>query len=219
MALEVTMWGSNVDKKEFGAILPLWYAEDHALRDRKTAAGHLRTLAERGYAPGQFALAMAYFDGEGLRRDYSLCFRYCLAAAEQGYPSATGMIGNFYTAATPKYGVCEYDPAQGVQWWRQSAENGNAGSQFNLATAYSTGNGIEKNELEAFIWASLAVHCSPTRFRSAEVLRDRTAAELDTEQSAAAAARLSPLTERLPLPRSEHLTYWKLLARESGVLN
>jgi hypothetical protein len=209
------MWGSDADKLEFGAIFPLWYAQDHAVRDGKAAVVRLRVLAARGYAPGLFALTMAYFDGQNVRRDYSLCYRSCLASAEQGYPSAVGMIGNFYCTATPNYGVCEYNPAEGVQWWRRSAENGNAGSQFNLATAYSTGNGIEKNNLEGFVWASLAVHCSSIRHRMAEVLRDRLSAELDPAQRTDADARLLVLKATLPLPWSEHLRYWKFLARET----
>lgn len=201
------MWGSDADKHEFGAILPL--------RDRKAAVVRLRVLADRGYAPAQFALAVAYFDGEGVGRDYPSCYHNCLAAAEQDYPSAVGMIGNFHATATPKYEVCEYNPAEAVRWWRRSAESGNSGSQFNLATACSTGSGIGKDALEACIWASLAVHCSPIRLRPAEALRDRMTAELNSGQRADVDVRLSALKARLPLPWSEHLDYWRRLAREA----
>lgn len=203
------MWGSDTDKREFGAIFSLWYAEDQAVRDRKAAVARLRPLADRGYAPAQFALAQAYFDGHGVRRDYSLGYRHCLASAEQNYPAAACQIGAFYIGVSPKFGVCEYDPAQGVQWFRRAAEEGNAAAQFNLATAYSTGNGVEQDERESWIWASLAVHCSRVRCRPAEVLRDQVATKLDTARWEDAKERLSALKARLPLPWSEHLEYWK----------
>lgn len=211
------MWGTDADRREFGAIWPLWGAEDHSARDRKSAVKHLRTLADRGYAPGQCGLAMAYFDGAGVRRDYPLCFRHFLAAAEQGYPSAECMIGNFYVTARPRYDVCEENPVQGVQWWRRAAEKGNAGAQLNLATACSTGNELDKDSLEAYVWASLAVHCSSIRFRQAEVLRDQVAAELNATQRANGDARILELKARLPFPWSDHLRYWMSLAREARV--
>lgn len=212
------MWGNDADKHEFGALCPLWYAEDHSARDRKKAVKRFIPLVNRGYAPAQCALAMAYFDGAGVRRDYPLCYRHFLASAEQGYPSAECMIGNFYATVKPRYDVCQYDPARGVQWWRRAAENGNAGAQLNLATACSTDNGLDEDNLEAFVWACLAVHCSAIRFRQAEVLRDQVESKLDVTQRAYADARVSDLKAVLPFPWSDHLRYWMSLAQEVGIL-
>lgn len=211
------MWGTEADRRDFGALWPLWFADDHSARDRKQAVKHLRALSDRDYAPGQCGLGMAHFDGAGVRRDYHLSFRHFLAAAERGYPTAECMIGNFYVATSSRYDVCEEDPAQGVQWWRRAAESGNSSAQFNLATACSTGNGLDKNDLEAYVWAGLAAHCSPIRLRPAEVLRDRVAAELGATHRADGDARIAELKARLPLPWSEHLVYWMSLAREAGI--
>lgn len=211
------MWGSDADKRGFGTIWPLWYAEDHAARDRRAAVKRVRALADRDYAPGHFGLAAAYRDGAGVRRDDALSLRHFLAAAEQGYPSAECMLGNLYATATPRSGVCEYDPARGVQWWRRAADRGNAGAQLNLVTACSTGNGLDQDDAEAYVWATLAVHCAAARLRQAEVLRDQLAARLDGAQRAVADARVAELKAKLPLPWSDHLRYWMILAKEAGI--
>lgn len=205
------MWGTEEEKQQFGKIWPLSYG-DEATRDYKLAAKRLLALTEQGYAPAQFALAMAYFDGKGVRRNYAECFRYCLTAAEADYPEAANMIGSFYAGATPNYKVCPQDSKIAVRWFLRAAELGNAGAQFNLATCYKTGNGVEQDYIEAYIWASLAVHCSPIRIRPAEVFRDQSAAELNPEQISAANARISKLSSELPLLWSSHMVYWKSLS-------
>ncbi|MFO7634575.1 MAG: hypothetical protein R6W76_18640 [Caldilinea sp.] len=106
-----------------------------------------------------------------------------------------------------------------MHWWRRAAENGNAGAQINLATACSAGNGLDKDNLEAYVWASLAVHCSTIRLRQAEVLRDQVAIKLDSAQRVVADARVSELKVELPYPWSDHLRYWMSLAQEAGSLN
>src|SRR5687768_14610555 len=72
------MWGGAAEQREFGSIYPMWYGEP-AVRDRAAAVRKLRSLAERNYAPAQFALAMAFFDGDGVRRDYRQAYQYALA--------------------------------------------------------------------------------------------------------------------------------------------
>lgn len=210
------MWGSEDQRRAFAAVLPLWHGGD-ATRDRKRAAGELRTLADAGYAPAQFGLGMAHFDGEGVRRDYTTAFALFMSAAEQRYPSAEGGIGNFYLMAKPEHDTCPYDPAEAARWHRRASEGGNAGSLYNLAFSCWTGRGIPKNEADAYVWSSLAVKCSTIRFRPAETLRNNAAATLDESRRAAADARIAELGRDLPHPWSDHLSYWRSLADAFGV--
>ena len=206
------MWGSADDQREFGAIYPLWYGEP-AVRDRAGAVKKLRSLAERKYAPAQFALAMAYFDGDGVRRDYQQAYQYANAAAEQQYPGAENMVGGFHASAVPKHDACAHDPAIAVQWYRRAAERGHAGAMMNLVNAYQSGLGVTADPVEVFVWASLAAHCSPIRNRGAETIRDRGAAALDARQRQDADDRIERLRAVLPQPWSEPMVYWKSLAQ------
>ena len=114
------MWGGDTEQREFGRLYPLWYG-DPGVRDRTAAVQQLSGLAARSYAPAQYALAMAYFDGDGVRRDYPQAYALALAAAAQHYPGAANMIGGFHGAAAPKHDACAHDPVAAVAWYRKVA--------------------------------------------------------------------------------------------------
>ena len=43
-----------------------------------------------------------------------------------------------------------------MEWYKHAAQAGYANAQFNLGTRYTTGKGILKNYIKAYIWTSLA---------------------------------------------------------------
>lgn len=202
------MWGTAEEKKAFAALYPFFYGSQE-VRDAGKGIRTIKKLAEQGYVPGICELGIAYFDHQGVRRDYGESFRQYLHAAEAGYPSAEGAVGNFYAIVKPRHEACEHDPVKAAAWWLRASEHGNAGAQCNLAGAYLQGSGVEKEPSAAYLWASLAVHCSTIRFRSAEVYRDQAAALLDPETLALVRLKLEALKKTLPLPWSEHRSYWK----------
>jgi hypothetical protein len=204
------MWGTEAEQREFGAIHALWYGGESA-RDRRGAVKRLASLAERGYAPAQFALAMAYFDGEGVARDYQQSYRLALAAAEQDYPGAQNMVGGFHASVSPRHDACAHDPAAAVRWYLKAAAQGNTGAMMNLVTCYETGHGVAADPVEVYVWASAAVHCTPTRNRGAETISARTGAALEPDRRAAADDRIARLKASLPHPWSEPQSYWKSL--------
>ncbi len=211
-------WGNLEQQSIFGKIWPLWNG-DSAIRNRPHAVKKLIRLAEQGYAPAQYSTGMAYYDGDGVRRDYTKAFKFFMTSAEQEYPGAEGMVGNFYLMATPKHSACKYCPEQAYRWHQRSAQKGNSSSQYNLAFSYWNGRGVVKNAVEAYIWASASVHCSSIRNRMSEVLRDEVRETLSPEQETAAHGQISKMQEYLPLPWSEPSVYWKLLAEQAGNLN
>ncbi len=208
------MWGDALQQRKFAAIYPLWYGTLDQ-RNKHRAVQLLLPLAEQGYAPAMYAIGWAYFTAEGVRRDYIKSFHYLKVAAEQGYPSSEAMVGSFYAMARPKHGACELNPAEAARWWRLAAGHGNVGAQYNLASQFWRGDGVEQNASQAYIWASLAVHCSPIRSIPAEVLRDQSGARLTSEEKAAAQEQVAVLSRSLPYPWSEHMIYWRSLAQES----
>jgi TPR repeat protein len=206
------MWGTDEQRLAFGAIYRLWHGEPD-VRDRGAAVKALTALVDQGYAPAQYALGMAYYDGEGVGRDDQKAFVNLLAAATQHYPAAENMIGSFYGAVSPRHDVCPHDPAEAARWYRRSADHGHSAGMFNYAQSASSGLGVERDQAEAYVWASLAVRCSTARSRPAEVLRDRAAADLDPQRRRDADARIGALAEGLPHPWSEPLLYWRHLSQ------
>lgn len=209
------MWGTDSQKQEFGLLYPLFNGSQEK-RNYAKGIQTVKRLAGDGYVPAICQLGQAYFDHLGVRRSYPEAFRLYLQAAQAGYPSAECGVGNFYAMAYPKHEACEYDEGQAVQWWRRAAEHGNPGAQCNLAGYCLQGVGVQKDPAEAYLWASLAVHCSTIRFRSAEVFRDQAAALLGEVERGECERKIAELKERLPLAWSEHLSYWQKLFQAAG---
>jgi hypothetical protein len=209
------MWGTDQEKKDFGMLYPLFYGGSQEERNYAKGIKVVKRLAGNGYVPALCQLGIAYFDHLGVRRNYNEAFRLYLAAAEEGYPSAECGVGNFYAMAYPKQNACANDPEKAVLWWRRAADHGNAPAQCNLAGYFLQGTGVKQDPVEAYVWASLAVHCSTIRFRSAEVFRDQAGSSIDENIRPRAEQRIRELKECLPLAWSEHNAYWKKLYTEA----
>ncbi|MDK9712118.1 tetratricopeptide repeat protein [Acidaminobacter sp.] len=209
------MWGTEAERMAFAAVYPLFYGSSE---ERNYAKGikTIKKLAENSYAPAFCALGIAYFDHMGVRRDYVESFNCYMSAAEQGYPSAECGIGNFYAIVHPKHNACENNPEKAVKWWLKASEHGNPGAQCNLAGYYLNGTGVNVNPVEAFIWGTMAVHCSTIRFRSAEVFRDQALELLNEAQVNEANSRIGVLKGNLPKAWSDHITYWRFLYQAWG---
>lgn len=204
------MWGTEAEKIEFARLYPLFYGS-HEERNYAKGIKMIKKLADSGYVPAVCELGIAYFDHLGVRRNYNEAFNFYMMAAIEGYPSAECGAGNFYAMAFPKHNACENAPAKAAEWWLKASENGNAGAQCNLAGYYLKGTGIPQIPIEAYIWGTMAVHCSSIRFKSAEVFRDQAMTLLDTEQLKDANGRIETLKTSLPYEWSEHMTYWRIL--------
>ncbi|MCR3957032.1 MAG: sel1 repeat family protein [Gudongella sp.] len=210
------MWGTDTERIEFARLYTLYYGTSE---ERNPAKGIkiIKELAESGYPPAVFQLGLCYFDNLGVKRNYNESFRLYLQAAEEGYPSAQCGVGNYYAIANPKYDVCELSPQMALSWWLQAAEHGNSGAQCNLAGYYLSGTGVESDPNEAYVWGSMAVHCSNIRFRSAEVYRERAKELLDPKQLSEADERIAELKNILPYPWSDHMTYWGSLYKNQDL--
>ncbi|MEQ8199146.1 MAG: tetratricopeptide repeat protein [Clostridiaceae bacterium] len=208
------MWGTEEQMQEFASLYPMFYGQ-HEERNYAKAIKVIKKLAKDGYVPAICTLGIAYYDHLGVHRNYNEAFRLYMEAALKGYPSAECGVGNFYAMAFPKHNACENDPEKAVQWWLRGSEHGNAAAQCNLSGYYLKGTGVKEDPVEAYIWASLAVHCSTIRFRIAEVFRDQAAVFLDENTRMKADCRIEELKERLPFEWSEHSIYWKKLYEEA----
>jgi hypothetical protein len=79
------------------------------------------------------------------------------------------------------------DPAEAAVWFRRAAELGNSDAQTMVAHLYAEGRGVERNPIEALIWASQAANTN----EEAAALRDRLAGELSEAARGEAHFRLA----------------------------
>jgi hypothetical protein len=104
--------------------------------------------AEKGEAQGQDSLAICYYWGQGVEKDFVQAAAWWRKAAEQGFAPAQTLLGHCYFGGegVPK------DQALAVTWYRKAAEQGNASAQMSLGECYGGGKGVEKDFVQAVKW-------------------------------------------------------------------
>ncbi len=75
-----------------------------------------------------------------------------MKSAEKGNAIAQDKLGNMYSKGIR----VPVDFKQAVTWWGKAAEQGVASSQANLAFMYYRGDGVQKNNVLAYAWLSIA---------------------------------------------------------------
>ena len=117
-------------------------------QDYAEALTWYRRAADKGFAPAQFNLGLAYELGRGVPADERQAFKHYLMAAEQGFAAAQFNVGNMYSAGR---GVGQ-DLFEANLWYKQAGEKGVVEAQFNLGLAYEAGRGVKKDEMQAARW-------------------------------------------------------------------
>ena len=119
---------------------------DKSLEENKKEGLKLvQSLADRGNAEAQYALADVYKRGElGLPRDRGQMISWLRKSAEKN-PEAEIALSTAYTEGD---GV-HRDRAEAINWSRRAAEHGNAEAQFDLGLYYEYGVGVHKDMGEA----------------------------------------------------------------------
>lgn len=148
-------------------------------RNQKQAVEWYQKSAEQGHAEAQSALASMYRYGQGVRRSSKRAFYWYQKSAAQDCDSAQASLAELYRDGegvaedseqamfwyrkAADQGAKEYQlkladalvddaPHEAVHWYRLAAESNDAEAQFKLAELYEQGNGVPKNDQEAFCW-------------------------------------------------------------------
>jgi TPR repeat protein len=58
-----------------------------------------------------------------------------------------------------------------VKWFRKAAEQGNAEGQYNLGVCYAKGDGVDEDDVAAYMWTNLAAASDSKIAKSAKKLR------------------------------------------------
>ena len=137
--------------------------------DGVEAAKWYRMAAEQGDADAQFNLGRMYYQGDGVPKDDLEAVKWMRAVAEQGYAGARWFIGVMYVnsrdfndmdppppldASLLLHNIQDIQDAlendmEPAELARQVVEQGNA-------PAYDDGEGVSKNDMEAYVWVLLA---------------------------------------------------------------
>jgi hypothetical protein len=87
-------------------------------------------------------------------RDYQQAAAWYTKAANQG-----NIAGEIHLASLYRDGggtLFPRDMAQAAAWYRKAADQGDAGAQGTLGMLYTLGQGVPRNDVEAYYWFDLA---------------------------------------------------------------
>lgn len=93
--------------------------------------------AVKGNAEAQFNLAICYYEGTGVDKNYTEAYAWMLKAAQQGFARAEYNLGAFLGKGIG----CTQDDVESAKWYRLAAEKGNANGQYNLGMYFNQGRG------------------------------------------------------------------------------
>jgi TPR repeat protein len=129
-------------------------------RDGAEAVNWFRRAADQDFMPAQNNLGDIYAMGSGVPRDYSEAVKWFRLAAEQDSPYAQNILGIAYEHG---FFVPQSD-ADALAWYRRAANKVYDsspltlmhGPQYNLAAMYASGRGVSKDNVQAYMWFTLA---------------------------------------------------------------
>jgi TPR repeat protein len=150
-----------------------------ASKDYGQAKAWYQKAADQGDRDAEFSLGWLYEKGRGVNKDYGEAKAWYQKAADQGYEPAKDALKRLLASDTPTASTTETKPnapttAQGqyamgshyeygyggvtvnypqaAYWYRQAADQGYAGAQFNLGWLYENGLGVGKDNDRAKVW-------------------------------------------------------------------
>ena len=147
--------------------------------------------ANEGNAEAQFDIAYAYFNGEGIERDYASAAMWFKRSARQNYAKAQYNLAYCYMngRGVPR----DYDKASDLL--HMSANNNYKRAQLTLADCYANGILVEQNEKESQKWMAMAANMQPEQPKT-EPAAPTTPATAPTTPSTSAPS--SPSTPSTP---------------------
>ena len=165
--------------------------------DIETAVTLFTQAADNGLAIAQYNLGVMYFTGEGVPQNYERSFHYTQLAAEQGHVNAMVNLGVLYynqlgvqadwMAVWPLSLINRgRHSRKAAKWYALAAEYDHGGAQYNLATMYEAGLGVEQDLSRAYMWTLLARDndVPDASLLMASLRQQMTQAQLDSAETA-----------------------------------
>ena len=114
----------------------------------KAAMAQFTPLAEDGFSPAQYQLAMMYKNAQGTPKNTEKAIELLNLAADQNDSDAQFELAVMYSQGN----LVEKNLTTAFQLMKKSATKGLASAQFNLGVMYYQGEGIAVNHTEAANW-------------------------------------------------------------------
>lgn len=112
----------------------------------------------KGGVDAGFTLALMYYDGYCVKRDFELSNEYLKATANEGYILSQRYLGRSYIGMKLK-GLNKEDIKKSIYWLKKAANNGDKDSAGTLSYIYKKGiGGIESNLKFYFKWLYVYTH-------------------------------------------------------------
>lgn len=155
--------------------------------------------ANEGNAEAQFDIAYAYFNGEGIERDYASAAMWFKRSARQNYAKAQYNLAYCYMNGrdVPR----DYDKA--FDLLHQSANNNYKRAQLTLADCYANGILVEQNEKESQKWMAMAANLQPEQPKTEPAAPTAPATAPTTPSTSAPSSPSTPSASSSPVPTPE----------------
>lgn len=155
--------------------------------------------ANEGNAEAQFDIAYAYFNGEGIERDYASAAMWFKRSARQNYAKAQYNLAYCYMngRGVPR----DYDKA--FDLLHQSANNNYKRAQLTLADCYANGILVEQNEKESQKWMAMAANLQPEQPKTESAAPTAPATAPTTPSTSAPSSPSTPSASSSPVPTPE----------------
>lgn len=114
----------------------------------------LLTRANGGDAAAQVQVGETYAEGKGVARDPRQAVEWFTKAADKGNIGAELHLAVLYRDGAGKN--FPRDAEQAAAWYRKAADQGDTGAQGTLGMLYTLGQGVPKNDVDAYFWLDLA---------------------------------------------------------------
>ncbi|MDH2420332.1 tetratricopeptide repeat protein [Cobetia amphilecti] len=117
----------------------------------KDAISILKNLSLNDVYDATYALAVQYYRGDCVTKDYDLALQYFKRSAESGYGLAQKKLGQAYWGKTLD-GLVEENDKKALYWLEKAGAYGDEESAGNVSYFYREGVGVQIDPQKSFCW-------------------------------------------------------------------
>ena len=112
------------------------------------AAKWYRKAGDQGNMSAQYSLGLMLEKGKGVPKSRKEAAKWFLKAAELGHADAQYRLGELYRESK--------HPKEAIKWFQKAADQGNLKAQHTLGGMYKDGEGVPKDNVQAYAWYNIA---------------------------------------------------------------
>jgi TPR repeat protein len=155
------------------------------------AAKWYRKAGDQGNMSAQYSLGLMLEKGKGVPKDDKEAAKWFRKAAELGHAKAQYTLGLMYREG--KY------PKEAIKWFQKAADQGNLNAQNNLGEMYENGEGVPKDNVQAYAWFNIAAaNVQNSAVDLGGMQRENITAEMTPEQIAKAQELSTEMLKKNP---------------------